>query len=220
MAVLHVNPTRMELNRLKKRLRVARRGHKLLKDKRDELMKQFIIIVNENKALREEMERMLAEYYRNFIMARALMPSEHLEEALMFPKRSVSLEVGQGNILSVKVPRFEFENPSAEDANMYPYGILSTSAQLDDSIYYLTRVFPVLLRLAEKEKTMQLVAREIEKVRRRVNALEYVMIPQLNDTIRYIAMKLDENERGNITRLMKIKDMMVESARRDRADSR
>ncbi|MFO7637200.1 MAG: V-type ATP synthase subunit D [Clostridia bacterium] len=214
MGRLNVNPTRMELNRLKKRLTVARRGHRLLKDKRDELMKRFIVIVNENKALREEMERLLMKSHENFIMARAIMPSENLEEALMVPKNQVVLQMGEQNIMSVRVPLFTCEEENASHSNIYPYGILSTSAQLDDSVYNLTMVFPVMLKLAEKEKTMQLIAKEIEKTRRRVNALEYIMIPQLNETIRYISMKLDENERGNITRLMKVKDMMIEEARR------
>lgn len=213
MARLNVNPTRMELNRLKKRLKTARRGHKLLKDKRDELMKKFISVVKENISLREEMESKVMDAHSSFVIARAVMQSENLEEALMFPKRSVDLQVAEENLMSVKVPVFDFEDVEDGDTNIYPYGLHSTSGELDGAVLNLTDAFPVLMSLAEKEKTAQLLAREIEKTRRRVNALEYIMIPQLEETIRYITMKLDENERGNITRLMKVKDMMVEEQR-------
>ena len=213
MARLNVNPTRMELNRLKKRLKTARRGHKLLKDKRDELMKKFIKIVKENIKLREEMEKSITDAHSSFVIARAVMQSENLEEALMFPKKKISLDVSEENVMSVKVPVFDFEKAEENDTNIYPYGLNSTSGELDGAVYNLTQAFPILMSLAEKEKTAQLLAREIEKTRRRVNALEYVMIPQLEETIRYITMKLDENERGNITRLMKVKDMMLEEVR-------
>lgn len=213
MARLNVNPTRMELNRLKKRLKTARRGHKLLKDKRDELMKKFITIVKENIKLREEMESSITDAHSSFIIARAVMQTENLEEALMFPKKRISLGVNEVNVMSVKVPVFEHEEQPENDTNIYPYGLNSTSGELDGAVYNLTKAFPILIALAEKEKTAQLLAREIEKTRRRVNALEYVMIPQLEETIRYITMKLDENERGNITRLMKVKDMMLEEVR-------
>ena len=203
----------MELNRLKKRLKTARRGHKLLKDKRDELMKKFIEIVRENIRLREEMEDKIMDAHSSFVIARAVMQSENLEEALMFPKKKVDLQVKQENVMSVRVPVFDFEKVEEGDTNIYPYGLHSTSGELDGGVHNLTDAFPVLMSLAEKEKTSQLLAREIEKTRRRVNALEYVMIPQLEETIRYITMKLDENERGNITRLMKVKDMMVEEQR-------
>lgn len=213
MARLNVNPTRMELNRLKRRLKTARRGHKLLKDKRDELMKKFIEVVKENVRLREKMEGMVMEAHGSFVIARAVMQSENLEEALMFPKKQVDLNVSEENVMSVKVPVFDFEEVEDGDTNIYPYGLHSTSGELDGAVMNLTDAFPVLMSLAEKEKTSQLLAREIEKTRRRVNALEYVMIPQLEETIRYITMKLDENERGNITRLMKVKDMMLEEQR-------
>jgi V/A-type H+-transporting ATPase subunit D len=213
MARLNVNPTRMELNKLKKRVKVARRGHKLLKDKRDELMKKFIEIVKENKVLREKMEEMLKNAHASFIIARAIMSSETNEEALMIPKSKVELELDYDNIMSVKVPKFIFVENQKQDGNIYPYGLNTTSGELDGAIYNLTEVLPIMLKLAEIEKTTQLLAREIEKTRRRVNALEYVMIPQLEETIKYISMKLDENERGNITRLMKVKDMMIEEQR-------
>lgn len=214
MARLNVNPTRMELNRLKKRLKTARRGHKLLKDKRDELMKKFIAIVRENKNLREKMESMVMDMHSSFVIARAVMRSENLDEALMVPRLSLDLDVSEDNIMSVRVPVFNYDRDrdrgKGKGANIYPYGLHSTSGELDGAVYSITEAFPVLMDLAEKEKTAQLLAREIEKTRRRVNALEYIMIPQLEETIKYITMKLDENERGNITRLMKVKDMMVE----------
>ncbi len=212
MSRLNVNPTRMELNRLKKRLKTARRGHKMLKDKRDELMKKFIEVVKENVRLRESMEKHVMKAHSSFVIARAVMQGENVEEALMFPKNNIDLNVTEDNVMSVKVPVFEFESLS-ESENIYPYGLHSTSGELDGAVSNLTEAFPVLIELAEKEKTSQLLAKEIEKTRRRVNALEYVMIPQLEETIRYITMKLEENERGNITRLMKVKDMMIEEAR-------
>ena len=214
MAIMRVNPTRMELTRLKKRLKVARRGHKLLKDKRDELMKQFLELVRKNKDLREKVEEMLMKVHGNFLIARAVMSSEVLEEALMFPKQSVSLDVSTKNIMSVDVPVFDFKTRSEDESNIYPYGFATTSGELDGAIGTLSEVLPYMLELAQMEKAAQLLAEEIEKTRRRVNALEYVMIPQLEETIKYITMKLDENERGNLTRLMKVKDMMVEQARR------
>lgn len=213
MAILRVNPTRMELTRLKKRLKVARRGHKLLKDKRDELMKKFLELVRRNKELREKVEEMLMKAHANFLIARAVMSSEILEEALMFPKQSVSLEVSTQNIMSVDVPVLDFKTASEDESNIYPYGFATTSGELDGAISTLSEVLPYMLELAQMEKSAQLLAEEIEKTRRRVNALEYVLIPQLTETIKYITMKLDENERGNLTRLMKVKDMMIEQAR-------
>ncbi|AEV66859.1 V-type ATP synthase subunit D [Acetivibrio clariflavus] len=213
MALMRVNPTRMELTRLKKRLAVARRGHKLLKDKRDELMKQFLELVSKNKELREKVEEKLMTVHKNFLIARAVMSSESLEAALMFPKQSVSLEVSTKNIMSVDVPVLEYKTSSSDDTDIYPYGFAATSAELDGAIGTLSEVLPDILELAQIEKSAQLLAEEIEKTRRRVNALEYVMIPQLTETIKYITMKLDENERGNLTRLMKVKDMMIEQAR-------
>lgn len=213
MALMRVNPTRMELTRLKKRLVVARRGHKLLKDKRDELMKKFLELVRENKELRETVEEKLMTVHKNFLIARAVMSSESLEAALMFPKQSVSLEVSTRNIMSVDVPVLEYKTSSPDDSDIYPYGLAATSAELDGAIGTLSEVLPYILKLAQMEKSAQLLAEEIEKTRRRVNALEYVMIPQLTETIKYITMKLDENERGNLTRLMKVKDMMIEQAK-------
>lgn len=212
MARLNVNPTRMELTRLKNRLRMARRGHKLLKDKRDELMKQFLDIVRKNRELRGKVEESLTRVHRSFTVASALMSPEMLEQALLYPKQGVSLELGLKNIMSVNVPVYKYRAKNEDRADIYPYGFTQTSGELDDALTALSQTFSDLLELAEIEKAMQLLAQEIEKTRRRVNALEYVMIPQFEETIRYITMKLDENERGNLTRLMKVKDMMLAEA--------
>ncbi len=218
MALLHVNPTRMELTRLKKRLVVARRGHKLLKDKRDELMKQFLEMVRRNRDLRVRVEDLLMKSYGDFETAKAVMSANVMSEALMYPKQKISVDVGTRNIMSVNVPLMDFKMGNDDESNIYPYGFAETSAQLDDAIESLHKVLPDLLELGMLEKTVQLLAIEIEKTRRRVNALEYVIVPGLTDTIRYIKMKLDENERGNLTRLMKVKDMMLEQAREAAAE--
>lgn len=212
MARLNVNPTRMVLTSLKKRLKVAVKGHKMLKDKRDELMKQFLELARENKTLREQVEIQLADVYSNFIIASAVMSSQVLDEALMYPKQGVSIEVGKKNVMSVDVPVFNFKTTTDDTSNIYPYGFANTSGELDGAIANLSDIFPSMLRLAAIEKEVQLLAAEIEKTRRRVNALEYVMIPRFQETIKYIQMKLDENERGNQTRLMKVKDLMLKAA--------
>lgn len=209
MELLNVNPTRMELTKLKNRLVVARRGHKLLKDKRDELMKKFLELIRKNKDLRDKVEAMIMDVHAAFLIAGSVMSREILEESLMMPKQNVSLEASSNNIMGVHVPVFKFITKTQNQADIYPYGFAETSGELDGAITALSLVLPHLLELAEIEKTAQLLADEIEKTRRRVNALEYVMIPQLTDTIKYITMKLDENERGNITRLMKVKDMVL-----------
>ena len=212
MARMNVSPTRMVLTGLKKRLRTARRGHKLLKDKRDELMKKFLDIVRENKRLREEVEEKLKIVHSYFVMARAVMNTELVEEALMFPKTEVNLNASTRNIMSVDVPMLEFTTGDNLEGDIYPYGFANTTGELDEAIATLSALTPELLKLAEMEKSAQLLADEIEKTRRRVNALEYVLIPDLEETIKYITMKLDENERSNLTRLMKVKDMMLENA--------
>ncbi len=212
MARMNVNPTRMVLTSLKKKLMVAKRGHKLMKDKRDELMKQFLELARENKALREEVERELMEVYGSFTIASAVMSPQLMSEALMYPTQGVSIDVGSKNVMSVNVPVFDFTAEDEDGGNIYPYGFAGTSGELDSAVKSLSRVFPRMLILAGKEKQADLMAQEIEKTRRRVNALEYVMIPRLTETIRYIRMKLDENERGNQTRLMKVKDMMLAAA--------
>lgn len=211
MARLNVNPTRMELTRLKKQLKTATRGHKLLKDKLDELMKQFLEIVRENKRLREEAEEALNRAYKSFIIARAVMSQEYMGESLMMPKQVVTVGVSNKNIMSVNVPIFDFKT-SGSQSDIYPYGLAFTSGELDSSMEAFSAAMVPLLRLAESEKSAQLLAQEIEKTRRRVNALENVMIPNYQETIKYIRMKLDENERANTIRLMKVKDMIFKKA--------
>ena len=212
MPAIIVNPTRMELTRLKARLRTAQRGHKLLRDKRDELMKQFMEAVREDRALRERVEQALARAYDSFAAAGALMSPEMLEQALLCPRRSVSLEVTTENAMSVEVARYAFRIEGGDGADLYPYGFAQTSGELDDAVRGLNDILPDMLRLAEAEKKTQLLADEIERTRRRVNALEYVKIPQMQQSIRYITMKLDENERANTIRLMKVKDMIRQEA--------
>ncbi|WP_079699222.1 V-type ATP synthase subunit D [Provencibacterium massiliense] len=213
MATMNVSPTRMELTRLKKRLKTATRGHKLLKDKRDDLMKKFLELVRKNKEFREIVEQKIMRMYSGFAVASAVMSPEMLEEALMLPKESVELNVETRNVMSVNVPVFEFSTDVENLSDIYSYGFAFTSGELDSSVAALQDVLPYLLQLAQMEKSAQLLAEEIEKTRRRVNALEYVQIPMLQETIKHISMKLDENERGNLSRLMKIKDMMVEQSR-------
>lgn len=212
MPATTVNPTRMELTRLKGRLKTARRGHKLLKDKRDELMKQFLDVVRENRALRVKVETALIKAHGSFTVASALMSTEMLEQSLMYPKQSVELTMGFQNIMSVNVPEYHFNTKDTEAGDIYPYGFAATSGALDDAVDALSGVFQDMLRLAEMEKTSQLLAEEIEKTRRRVNALEYVKIPQMEESIKYISMKLDENERSATIRLMKVKDMLLKQA--------
>ena len=205
-----INPTRMELTRLKRQLRTAQRGHKLLRDKRDELMKQFMDVVRENRALRQRVEQGLSEAHASFTVAAALMTPEMLRQSLLIPSRSVELDMTYENIMSVEVPRYHFAEQKGGTAT--PYGYAQTSGELDDAVTALSGVFRDMLRLAEIEKTTQLLAEEIEKTRRRVNALEYVMIPNFEENIRYITMKLEENENSTKVRLMKVKDMVLEKA--------
>ena len=213
-----INPTRMELTRLKGRLKTAQRGHKLLKDKRDELMKQFMDVVRENRALRKRVEEGLMRAHGSFTVAAALMSPEMLEQSLMYPKQSVELEMTFQNIMSVDVPEYHFKTRSQAPGEVYPYGFAQTSGELDDAVDAMSQVFQDMLKLAEIEKTSQLLAEEIEKTRRRVNALEYVKIPQMEESIKYITMKLDENERANTIRLMKVKDMLLKEAIEERRD--
>ena len=212
MAGTQVNPTRMELTRLKKKLVTAVRGHKLLKDKRDELMRQFLDKVRENKALREEVETALVSANQNFMLARAGMPDEMLNTALLAPKQELTISAGTQNVMSVEIPDFDFKTRTPDQNDMYSYGFAFTTGDLDDAILSLSEVFPKMLKWAEVEKSCQLMAAEIEKTRRRVNALEHVMIPELQTNIKYITMKLDENERSTQIRLMKVKDMMLKEA--------
>ena len=207
-----INPTRMELTRLKGRLKTAQRGHKLLKDKRDELMKQFMDVVRENRALRKRVEEGLMKAHGSFTVAAALMSPEMLEQSLLYPKQTVELDMTFQNIMSVDVPQYHFHTSGQDSGEIYPYGFAQTSGELDDAVDAMSRVFQDMLRLAEIEKTSQLLAEEIEKTRRRVNALEYVKIPEMQANIKYITMKLDENERANTIRLMKVKDMILKEA--------
>jgi V/A-type H+-transporting ATPase subunit D len=211
MATLNVNPTRMELTKLKKRLATATRGHKLLKDKQDELMRQFISLVKYNNELRKEVEQELYGSLKDFVMASAVMSSEFLEEAVAYPKEHITVDIKSKNIMSVNVPVMDFKRKlEGDEGSIFPYGFASTSSELDDSISQLYNVLPRLLKLAEIEKSCQLMADEIEKTRRRVNALEYRTIPELEETIKYIRMKLEENERSALTRLMKVKEIISE----------
>jgi V/A-type H+-transporting ATPase subunit D len=198
----------MELTRLKRRLVVAVRGHKLLKDKRDEMVRQFMLLIKRNKELRQEVEAALSVALGGFVLARVAMTKESFDEALLFPVREVELTLSKQNIMSVYVPKIAYTEKKREQS-FFPYGLLTTSAELDSATDKLASVLPQMVELAELEKTCNMLADEIEKTRRRVNALEYVMIPQLEETIKYIKMKLDENERGNLTRLMKTKDMIA-----------
>ena len=210
-ATMRVNPTRMELTRIKRRLVTAKRGHKLLKDKWDEMVRQFILLVRENRALRIEVERELSVALGNFALARSVTEPELMEEALLYPARNVAVDMHMRSILSVHVPTLSVPEESMRETTL-SYGLAETSAQLDGAIAGLAEMLPKLIKLAETEKACDLLADEIEKTRRRVNALEYVMIPQFEETIRFITMKLDENERGNLTRLMKVKSMIEERA--------
>ena len=219
MAATVVNPTRMELTRLKGKLRTSVRGHKLLKDKRDELMKQFLDTVREVRQLRAEVEAELMKVHGSFTVASALMSGPAMEQALMYPKQSVELDMTFKNIMSVSVPTYHFKTRTDDSGDIFPYGFAATSGELDSAVEALGEVFQSMLKLAQIEKTAQLLAEEIEKTRRRVNALEYVVIPQTEENIRYITMKLDENDRSNTTRLMKVKDMLLEQALQEKREA-
>lgn len=209
MAKLNVNPTRSELGGLKRRLATATRGHKLLKDKQDELMRRFIELIKKNKALRMEVEADLLDSFKEFLLASAVMSPEMLEEAVAIPKETITVDIKKKNVMSVNVPVMNFiRKLEGDEGSIYPYGFAQTSSELDDAIAKLYSIMPKLLELAEVEKACQLMADEIEKTRRRVNALEYRTIPDLQETIRFIRMKLDESERSTITRLMKVKDII------------
>ena len=212
MAVLNVNPTRMELNKLKKQLVIARRGHKLLKDKRDELMRQFLDIIRENRHLREKAEVLIRQSHQQFLLASAVMDPAIVRGSLMVGKERLRIGIDTVNVMSVDVPVFKVKENVGKHIESYPYSMASTPGELDMAVSALYEAFPLLLKLSEIEKKAQLLADEIEKTRRRVNSLEYVMIPDYGQTIRSITMKLDESERGNLTRLMKVKDMIVKQA--------
>ena len=207
-----VTPTRMVLNQLKGRLKTATRGHKLLKDKRDELMRQFMEVVKKNKELRLRVEEGLTEAFGALTVASAVMSPEMLEQALMYPRQSVELGMKYKNVMSVNVPEYSFATRNADPGEIYPYGFAQTSGELDIAMQSMSKVFADMLELAQIEKTMQLLAEEIEKTRRRVNALEYVMIPDMKENIKFITMKLEENDLSTKVRLMKVKEMVLKQA--------
>lgn len=212
MATAQINPTRMELTRLKKKLATAQRGHKLLKDKRDELMRQFLDMAKLNRELRLKVEDAIKKANKNFVLASANMSEESLFTALLAGKQEIYLDLSYKNVMSVDIPEYTVKTRTSDENDMYSYGLAFTSSDLDDAVASLSSVLPDLIRLAEIEKSCQLMSAEIEKTRRRVNALEHVMIPQTQANIRYIKMKLDENERATQTRLMKVKDMVLQKA--------
>ena len=212
MASSTITPTRMELNRLKKKLQTAVKGHKLLKDKRDELMRQFMDLARENMALRLKVEEGIKAANANFVIAKSAMSEQILQEALMAPKQEVSIEVGTKNVMSVDVPVFNAKTRTADANDIFSYGFAYTSGDLDAAVQSLSDILPDMLKLAETEKACQLLAAEIEKTRRRVNALEHVIIPESEENIHYISQKLSENERSTQTRLMKVQDMLLEDA--------
>ena len=186
MAIMNVNPTRMQLTKLKKQLTTAVRGHKMLKDKRDELMRQFLDLVRETRTLRDSVEQKLTDCNAHFVNA--------------------------SNVMSVEIPQFTTSARTSDSGDIFPYGFAYTSFELDDAIISLNSVLEDLIKLAEMEKSCELMSAEIEKTRRRVNSLEHVMIPRYQDTIKYISMKLEENDRSSRTRLMKVKDMLLDKA--------
>ena len=219
MAILNVNPTRMELSNLKKKLNTSRRGHKLLKDKRDELMRQFMDLVRENQRLRVKVEAALKNANSHMAIAKSVMSNAEINTALALPKQEVHLSVSEKNVMSVMIPEFNIQFKTDDMSDMFSYGFAYTSGDLDDAVTALSQVLPDLIRLAEVEKSCQLMAAEIEKTRRRVNALEYVMIPNTQEAIRYINMKLDENDRATTIRLMKVKDMLLKEAIEERREA-
>lgn len=206
MARLNVNPTRMELKKLKARLATAVRGHKLLKDKSDEMIRRFSLLIRENKRLRDELEKELADCLKEFSLAAGLMPPDVMEKAFSMPTQSVEAEYGIQNVMSVEVPHIEVK--AQTNSGAYPYSFADVTSEADYSVKRIAELVRRLLLLAEVEKTTAMLAIEIERNKRRVNALEYVMIPQIEETIHYIKGKLDENERAAITRLMKVKSMI------------
>ena len=207
MTRLNIKPTRMELNNLKERLKTATRGHKLLKDKRDELMRRFIEAVRENNRLRQKVETALVGHMQDFVLAKALESDLMVEEIFAVPMREINLHIEQENIMSVRVPKMHahIANPYGDDEGDVVYSYVASNSQMDETIEDMSNLLPDLLRLAEIEKSCQLMADEIEKTRRRVNGLEYATIPDLIETIQYIEMKLEEAERASLVRVMKVK---------------
>lgn len=210
MAVLNVNLTRIESINMKKSLKTAQRGHKLLKDKLDELIKKLIELVKENQKLRTKSDEMLKNAYQSFMLAKAIMGENNVQEALVIPKKSISLEISETSIMSVKIPEFKFKE-DASNENKVLYGFANTTSDLDNATKSFSDVAEALLELAQNEKAIELISAEIEKTRRRVNAIENVTIPNYIDTIKYIQLKLSEDERATTSRLMKVKDMILEN---------
>ena len=204
MARLNVNPTRMELKKLKARLNTAVRGHKLLKDKSDEMVRRFSAIIKENKKLRDEVEEELSDTLKQFSVARSVTPAYRAETAFSMPSVAVGAKCGVASVMGVEVPAIELVNQKHSDGLPYAYSEITSEA--DHSVAKAAGLLPKMLQLAQTEKTVRLLADEIERNKRRVNALEYVMIPQLEETIKYIKSKLDENERAAVIRLMKVKN--------------
>lgn len=215
MAILNVNLTRIESINMKKSLKTAQRGHKLLKDKLDELIKKIIELVQKNEQLRKKTDEMLMNAYQNFMLAKAVMGEEGIEEALVIPKQAVSVNISENSIMSVKIPQFDFKKEAEENTNnKILYGFAYTTSELDKAIESFSEVAENLLELAQNEKAIELISAEIEKTRRRVNAIENVTIPNYIDTIKYIQLKLSEDERASTSRLMKIKDMLMENKKK------
>ena len=205
---IRVNPTRMELTRLKKRLKTAVKGHKLLKDKRDEMVRQFMLYIRRNRELRAEVEEALGRDMKRVAVASARMGEADIGEALLSEAAgTVSVTVGERNIMGVTVPAFASQGGG--QLTGLPYSFAFTSAELDGAVLDLADLMPKLIELAQVEKTCSMLADEIGKTRRRVNALEHVMIPETQQAIKFITMKLEDNERSNVTRLMKVKDMIL-----------
>lgn len=209
MAVMNVNPTRMELKRLKGRLKTATRGYELLKDKTDEMVRQFIIIAKRNKQLREKVEASLVSVLRSFAFAKSVSDETVIAEALLMPSKSLKLECANAKLMNVAVPSIQIKEDS--HSVFFPYSFLSVTDEMDVVITDLNKVLKDMIQLAEVEKTCNMLAIEIEKNKRRVNALENIMIPQMQETIKYITMKLDENERASTVRLMKVKAIIQNS---------
>lgn len=207
MARLNVKPTRMELSNLKNRLKTATRGHKLLKDKRDELMRRFVDLIRENNNLRKEVEAALMSNMQDFVMAKSLENNAMIEEMFLVPTKEVQLFIETENVMSVNVPKMHsyIDNPYGDDNGDVVYSYLASNSEMDATLLAMEGLVEKLLRLAEVEKSCQLMADEIEKTRRRVNGLEYSTIPQLEETIHYIELKLEEAERANLVRIMKVK---------------
>lgn len=201
---LAVGSTRMELLRLKRRIAIARRGHRLLKDKQDELVRQFLPLIEQVVNLRKEVEEKLEQALKSFLLARAVMSPEYLGEALTSSQLKTKINLIYTQLFNLRVPKVSVEFAG----NPHTYGMVFTSAELDLALERYQEVLPLMLELSALEKTVELLALEIEKTRRRVNALEYTLIPNLLETIKYITAKLTEAERDNLTRLMKIKEIV------------